>query len=292
VISEKACTVCKQFRPLSDYSVNRARKDGLHYVCRGCVRLKDAAYTDRKNELRRQRAAENASKALDPSLLKRCNRCHNEQPHTAFYRANREVDGLQSYCQSCCSQIGREYREAHPDRDRARHIAYRNANRERVDAKTAAWSRANPEKRRAISKRFFDRNTERERMRRRDVYRRTATKRRAAARRWRIENAAHRANYERNYLLTHRHLVNAKTARRRAAKKSATPCWADQGKILEFYKEAARLTKALGVPYHVDHIVPLVSKLVCGLHVEANLQVITGSENSQKNNSFWPDMPT
>lgn len=35
----------------------------------------------------------------------------------------------------------------------------------------------------------------------------------------------------------------------------------------------------------------LKGKFVCGLHCEANLQVITKSENSKKHNSYWPDMP-
>lgn len=38
-------------------------------------------------------------------------------------------------------------------------------------------------------------------------------------------------------------------------------------------------------------IVPLKSALVCGLHVEHNLQVIPKTENLKKFNSVWPGMP-
>lgn len=46
-----------------------------------------------------------------------------------------------------------------------------------------------------------------------------------------------------------------------------------------------------GVDYQVDHIVPLQSRLVCGLHNEANLSVIPAIDNNRKGNRYWPEMP-
>lgn len=58
------------------------------------------------------------------------------------------------------------------------------------------------------------------------------------------------------------------------------PKWANKEKILAIYKEA----KEKGL--EVDHIIPLNSKLVCGLHVHNNLQLLTSVENKRKQQKF------
>ncbi|MGE5650939.1 MAG: HNH endonuclease signature motif containing protein [Bacillota bacterium] len=74
--------------------------------------------------------------------------------------------------------------------------------------------------------------------------------------------------------------VNAEQARRRAMQLKATPPWADLGEIRRIYERAS----VLGL--EVDHIIPLRNKIVCGLHVEANLQLLTAEENLKKGNKF------
>ncbi len=79
-------------------------------------------------------------------------------------------------------------------------------------------------------------------------------------------------------------------ALRRANKKQATPVWADTKRIKEIYKRAKRLQNCLGVKMNVDHIVPLQSEFVCGLHVPWNLDIVTKLTNVLKGNRVWPDM--
>jgi 5-methylcytosine-specific restriction endonuclease McrA len=68
--------------------------------------------------------------------------------------------------------------------------------------------------------------------------------------------------------------------------KQATPPWADINAIQLTYVKAQELTKQTGIPHEVDHIIPLKGKHVSGLHVEANLQVLTECENQSKTNKF------
>lgn len=84
------------------------------------------------------------------------------------------------------------------------------------------------------------------------------------------------------------------SAFRRATKLKATPIWADRFLISEYYHLAYIRTKVTGIPWDVDHIVPLLSDSVCGLHTEDNIQTIPRMLNISKSNRyikrfFWPD---
>lgn len=82
-------------------------------------------------------------------------------------------------------------------------------------------------------------------------------------------------------------VFNHNTANRRAMHNKATPKWisaAHKREILKTYKEAKHISKTLNIIHEVDHIIPIRSKIVCGLHVPWNLQIITREQNRAKSN--------
>ncbi|HUW76863.1 MAG TPA: hypothetical protein VMV70_09290 [Gallionella sp.] len=70
----------------------------------------------------------------------------------------------------------------------------------------------------------------------------------------------------------------------------ATPPWADMETMNAIYAEAKRLQQLDGIERHVDHDIPLKHPLVCGLHVQFNLQILTAHANMSKHNQFEVSM--
>ena len=83
--------------------------------------------------------------------------------------------------------------------------------------------------------------------------------------------------------------IRADTKARRRKHREATPPWLtrkQKSEIRQTYQVAITLTKTTGEQYVVDHIIPLRSDVVCGLHVPWNLRVITQEENLKKSNKL------
>jgi hypothetical protein len=86
--------------------------------------------------------------------------------------------------------------------------------------------------------------------------------------------------------------VAAYNVSRQNAKTGATPKWLTKEhheQIATIYLQAQIWTEVTGVAYHVDHVIPLKGKNVCGLHVPWNLRSIKGEENIRKSNKMEED---
>ena len=139
------------------------------------------------------------------------------------------------------------------------HRQYRLKNRDKLIAYKKAWVEANPNKVKMDSKKRYEEKKE--------------------------QIKAYVAEYKK----LNPAKANANKAKRKAAKLQRTPKWLtaiDFERIRTQYQLAEILTKLHNKSWHVDHIIPLQGKIVSGLHVPSNLQVIRGSENCSKQNTF------
>ena len=82
---------------------------------------------------------------------------------------------------------------------------------------------------------------------------------------------------------------NYHSAKRHTAKLKRTPIWLtieDMEHVKQIYITAQELTELTGIPFHVDHIIPLRGEIVSGLHIPSNLQILPFYENLSKSNNF------
>lgn len=148
--------------------------------------------------------------------------------------------------------------------------SYLSKNRE----KSVIWQREYrskfPERNLEYGRRWRKKNPEKAR----EVYRRSARKNRKAIN----QRAAKKVRENLAYAC-----FNA--SMRRACKKKKTPKGVNKKLISVFYQIANRLTKCVGIKFHVDHFLPLEGD---GNHEPCNLWVIPGSVNLWKSDRQFP----
>ncbi len=209
-------------------------------------------------------------------MEKSCRSCAKPKPHSDFHKLSTAPDGLQGRCKACACAATREWNVKNRERSAQTHAEYFKKNKAKLVEASRQWRTKNPEVSLEHGRKYRSQNAEKEIVR---------------AKNYRDAHKVEALEYRRKYREKNRGLVNLWDANRRAAEIRAIPKWANAFFISEAFDLAKRREKATRFKWHVDHIVPLQSELVCGLHVEHNLQVIPASMNMSKSNRVWPDMP-
>lgn len=186
------------------------------------------------------------------SPLRQCRLCKLDKQIDQFY-VRKDTGRYRTECKSCTSIRGKEWILNNAAKRRAIALRWAKANYPYIRKKKAEYRARDP----------------------------------LAMRRWALENPdkMHACRKRWDQRNPHRKLKHARD--RQARKIKAMPAWADKKEMNQIYSEARKM----GSQYEVDHIVPLRGTLVCGLHCEHNLQIITRRANRQKGRFRWPDMP-
>jgi len=190
--------------------------------------------------------------------MKTCTKCENTLSLSAFYLTHKKdrKPSYRSVCKQCLIAVSNERQKANPEKNRE---------------KARKWREANPEKHKETWMSYRERNVETMRKRCSD---------------WRYKNKELANQLSAAWAKNNPSKTAAQAAKRRCALLKATPSWVNFDAIQIEYDLAKWCSDVMGEKYHVDHIVPLQGKQVCGLHVHNNLRVIPASVNLTKSNSF------
>lgn len=199
-----------------------------------------------------------------------CNGCKEDKVLSDYYKKCDTYDGLTSRCKVCVSA--------------AKKSAYPRL-KEKAIARNRAWWEKNGEAYNARRRETYDSEAGRASCRR--YYQANKEKVRAANTAWDSANQETVRRVWREYAARNKANRYAIAAKRRAISRNAYPKW-DRDLTKFVSQEANELVRlrheATGIDWHVDHILPLAGKEVCGLHVWNNLQVIPAVINLRKSN--------
>ena len=106
---------------------------------------------------------------------------------------------------------------------------------------------------------------------------------------WRLANPEKKKAWNKVWANNHKDYYAMYASFRRDGIEQATPGWLTEEDMFlfeEIYHLAKIRREVTGLEWHVDHIIPLKGRLVCGLHTPDNLQVILGNLNRKKSNAW------
>ena len=190
---------------------------------------------------------------------KQCCKCGTVKPMSSFY-FRKESGKHRPQCKTCWDERVKAWHAANPDSRKKHRDKWESAHPGHVLKRKAAHRKRHP----------------------------------IGYRKWNLENPERVKAINAAWAANNMPARAAHAAKRRAVKKQAyCPYDAELFELIEAeaFDLAKRRTEATGLAWEVDHIVPLQSKIVFGLHNEFNLAVIPAAINRRKSNRVWPDMP-
>jgi hypothetical protein len=191
--------------------------------------------------------------------MRLCLICKAQKPLSEFYKRKDSLDGYRNDCKACRSATSLKN---HYENQEERKARFREAHAKKVAENPNFYAD------------LYAENKERSLQHSKETYQKNQEKRKA---------------YQRLWSKTNRGTANALAKRYKLQKINATPSWLNSEHLYKMqctYKLAAHLTLNSKEKWHVDHIIPIRGKNVCGLHLPWNLQVLPAKINMQKGNKI------
>lgn len=212
----------------------------------------------------------------------RCRICLNKKDENCFY-FRKDSKTYRTNCIECIIVKQKLKYEQNSEKKRAYAKEYLKNNSEKIKE----YQKINKDRRSENAKKRRKLNPEKYREKDNLRYKNNVVAKLKSVKKYYETNREKRLNYRKNYVKIHRAECSCLNRIRQLRKINATPNWLTvehKETMKEIYKESKRMTETTGIEHNVDHIVPLRSDLVCGLHVPWNLQILTKKENSEKSN--------
>lgn len=198
-------------------------------------------------------------------LTKICSKCTKCLPLEGFSKQLKGKYGVTSICKECTKIRSKEWYNNNKEQRLEMCKEYTKANKQLIAEKSKKYRQANKDRLSASGKERYKRSKK------------------------------NKQEYAKAYYLSNKDAYYIRGGKRRAAIKMAVPLWYynefETLLVEELYDKCSILSALTNKVFHVDHIVPIQSELVCGLHCFANLQILTAQQNISKSNRYWPDMP-
>ena len=216
--------------------------------------------------------------------MKICNKCQENKTLNEFHKCWRRKDGHKNTCKSCRNKTNKRVTKKYKNskecsvckKVKSLNKFYKDSSvshglRSECIPCSKLYTNRNSKEECIVCKKVFDKtdpsitcSRKCSKIRSKEIYRKNSKK-------WKEKNPT-------KYKL--------KSGKRRKSLKQATPKWVNISDLDGFYKEAKWLSENSVNNYHVDHIVPILNKNVCGLNVPANIQILCEKDNLNKSNKF------
>lgn len=232
-----------------------------------------------------------------------CTKCKIEQKIEHFYKKTSNKDGRTSHCKTCTQNTQKEFYKKNSERIRAKTKEYVQNNQTQVKQARRDRYNNNREDIKAQIKRYRKEHQENVRQTKSKYYNANKEYISQHGKTYRLNNQVKLKKTKDRYVSENHELIlarqqvhrrenpgrfNAYNAKRRMSKLQRTPKWSNMEEIKNIYELSSYFQNTFHIKYNVDHILPLQSKFVSGLHVVENLQIISKKENNFKYNTFVP----